>query len=76
MSRIHSPTFYAWVSVVTSLVTIGLKFSAWWLTDSVGMLSDAIESLVNLAAALVALWTLHYISTGADSDHNFGHGPG
>ena len=69
----RSPTFYAWLSVFTSLATIALKFAAWWLTGSVGMLSDAIESLVNLAAALVALWTLHYISTGADEDHNFGH---
>ena len=72
-ARVHSPTFYASMSVVTSIVTIGLKFSAWWITDSVGLLSDAIESLVNLAAALVALMTLHYISTGADDDHNFGH---
>lgn len=69
----RSPTFYAWLSVVTSLLTIGLKFGAWWLTGSVGLLSDAIESLVNLAAALVALWTLAYVSHGADDDHNFGH---
>jgi cation diffusion facilitator family transporter len=72
-TRVASPTDYAWMSVFTSVVTIGLKFAAWWVTDSVGLLSDAIESLVNLAAALVALWTLHYISTGADDDHNFGH---
>ena len=70
---VRSPTFFAWMSVLTSVVTIALKFAAWWVTDSVGLLSDAIESLVNLAAALVALWTLHYISTGADDDHNFGH---
>lgn len=69
----RSATFYAWLSVATSVVTITLKFGAWWLTGSVGLLSDAIESLVNLAAALVALWTLHYISHGADDDHNFGH---
>ena len=73
IARIHSPTDYAWMSVITSILTIGLKFAAWWVTDSVGLLSDAIESLVNLAAALVALWTLHYVSTGADEDHNFGH---
>ncbi len=71
--RVYSPTFFAWMSVITSLATITLKFAAWWVTDSVGLLSDAIESLVNLAAALVALWTLHYISTGVDEDHNFGH---
>ena len=72
-ARVRSPTDYAWLSVLTSVTTIALKFAAWWVTDSVGLLSDAIESLVNLAAALVALWTLHYISTGADEDHNFGH---
>jgi cation diffusion facilitator family transporter len=69
----RSPTFYAWLSVGTSLLTIALKFAAWGVTGSVGLLSDAIESLVNLAAALVALWTLHYIAGGSDDDHNFGH---
>jgi cation diffusion facilitator family transporter len=73
MNAHRSPTFYAWLSVLTSVVTIGLKFGAWWLTGSVGLLSDAIESLVNLAAALVALWTLAYVSHGADDDHHFGH---
>ena len=74
MSTTERPsTFYAWLSVATSLVTIALKFGAWQLTGSIGLLSDAIESLVNLAAAIVALWTLHYIATGADDDHNFGH---
>lgn len=72
-AQMGSSTSYAWLSVLTSIVTIALKFGAWLLTGSVGLLSDAIESLVNLAAALVALWTLHYVSTGADDDHNFGH---
>ena len=71
--RVHAATYYATMSVVTSIVTIALKFAAWRITDSIGLLSDAIESLVNLAAALVALMTLHYISAGADEDHNFGH---
>ncbi|MBL8525162.1 MAG: cation transporter [Betaproteobacteria bacterium] len=73
MDTHRSPVFYAWLSVLTSVITIGLKFGAWWLTGSVGLLSDAIESLVNLAAALVALWTLSYVSHGADDDHHFGH---
>ena len=72
-TEVRSPTFFAWLSVGTSLLTICLKFGAWWVTGSVGFLSDAIESLVNLAAALVALWTLNYIETGSDDDHNFGH---
>lgn len=73
MATTRSSTFYAWLSVVTSLLTIVLKFGAFWLTGSVGLLSDAMEALVNLVAALVALWTLYYVSVGADEDHNFGH---
>jgi cation diffusion facilitator family transporter len=66
-------TTYAWLSIATSLVTIALKFAAYHLTGSVGLLSDALESFVNLATALVALATLNYISEGADKEHNFGH---
>ena len=73
MSEERSPTAYALMSVITSIVVIGFKMAAWWVTGSAGLLSDAIESLVNLAAALVALWTLSYIAHGADEDHNFGH---
>ncbi len=73
MTPTRSPTFYAWLSVLTSIVVIALKTAAWWITGSTGLLSDAIESVVNLVAALVALWTLSYISHGADEDHNFGH---
>jgi cation diffusion facilitator family transporter len=73
MIKTPSPTFYAWLSVITSLVTISLKFGAFWLTGSVGLLSDAVESLVNLVTAFIALWTLYYISSEADEDHNFGH---
>jgi len=51
----RAPTFYAWLSVATSIVTIVLKFAAYFLTGSVGLLSDAIEAVVNIVAALVAL---------------------
>jgi cation diffusion facilitator family transporter len=61
------------MSILTSVVTIVFKTAAWWVTGSTGLLSDAIESLVNLVAALVALFTLSYIAAGADEDHNFGH---
>ena len=54
----RSPTFYAWLSVATSVVTIVLKFLAYYLTGSVGLLSDAIEAVVNIVAALVALAVL------------------
>ena len=52
------PTFYAWLSLATSLVTIVLKFAAYFLTGSVGLLSDAVEAVVNIVAALVALGVL------------------
>jgi cation diffusion facilitator family transporter len=69
----RSPRFYILFSVATSLVTMALKSLAFLLTGSVGLLSDALESGVNLAAALVATATLTYAHSGADEDHNFGH---
>ena len=69
----RSPTFYILFSVATSLITMALKSGAYLLTGSVGLLSDALESGVNLAAALVALATLSYAHSGEDHDHNFGH---
>jgi cation diffusion facilitator family transporter len=69
----RSPSFYIRFSVGTSILTMALKASAYLLTGSVGLLSDALESGVNLVAALVALATLSYASSGEDADHNFGH---
>ena len=69
----RSPSFYAWVSLATSIVTIILKFAAYYLTGSVGLLSDAIEAVVNIVAALVALGVLTYAEAGPDREHNFGH---
>ncbi|HEX7559433.1 MAG TPA: cation diffusion facilitator family transporter [Usitatibacter sp.] len=69
----RKPTFYAWLSLVTSILTIGLKFWAYYLTGSVGMLSDAVEAGVNIAAALVALGVLTYAEAKPDREHNFGH---
>ena len=66
-------TFYAWVSVATSVVVIVLKFAAYFLTGSVGLLSDAVESVVNIFAALVALTVLTYAAEKPDHEHNFGH---
>jgi cation diffusion facilitator family transporter len=66
-------TFYAWVSLATSVVVIGLKFAAYLLTGSVGLLSDAVESVVNIVAALVALAVLTYAADKPDREHNFGH---
>ncbi|MBD2595100.1 cation transporter [Nostoc spongiaeforme FACHB-130] len=64
---------YAFLSIAAAVVTIGLKFGAYLLTGSVGLLSDAIESCVNLLAALVALWALTYAAKPADAEHTFGH---
>ena len=63
---------YAWLSVGAALATIALKAVAWWLTDSVGLLSDALESLVNLAAALLALSMLRLAASPPDADHPYG----
>lgn len=65
---------YAWLSIAAALATIGLKTCAWWLTGSVGLLSDALESLVNLAGAVMALWMLHVAAQPADERHAYGHG--
>lgn len=66
-------TRFAWLSIAAALATITLKFSAYLLTDSVGLLSDAAESVVNLVAAIVALYALHIAAKPADKNHNFGH---
>jgi cation diffusion facilitator family transporter len=66
-------THYAWLSLATSLVVILLKTGAWWVTGSVALLSDALESGVNLVAAVIALISLTYASQAPDEDHPFGH---
>jgi cation diffusion facilitator family transporter len=63
---------FAWLSVAAALATIVLKGVAWWLTGSVGLLSDALESLVNLAAALLALSMLRLAAAPPDADHPYG----
>ena len=70
----HQLTRYAWLSIAAALATIVLKGVAWWLTGSVGLLSDAIESFVNLAGAVMALAMLSLAARPADHDHAFGHG--
>ncbi len=65
---------FAWLSIAAAVATIGLKLAAWLFTGSVGLLSDALESLVNLAGGIVALAMLEVASRPADEDHAFGHG--
>lgn len=65
---------YALLSLVAGVVVMALKIGAWWVTGSVGLLSDGLESLVNIAAAGVALWSLRMASRPPDARHQFGHG--
>lgn len=66
-------TRYAWLSIATAVVTIALKAGAWYITGSVGLLSDAAESVVNLVAAFFALIALRVAARPADKSHHFGH---
>ena len=63
---------YAWLSIAAALATITLKTFAWWLTGSVGLLSDALESLINLAAAVLALKMLRLAASPPDEDYPYG----
>jgi cation diffusion facilitator family transporter len=65
---------YAYLSIAAAIATIVLKGAAWWLTGSVGLLSDALESFVNLAGALMALAMLSLAAEPADETHAYGHG--
>lgn len=69
----QSPRFYAVLSIGAALLTITLKFWAYLLTGSIGLFSDAAESLVNLIAAVVALWALTLAARPPDEEHAFGH---
>ena len=68
-----SLTRFAWLSIAAAILTIGLKTAAYLITDSVGLLSDALESVVNLVGALMALAMLTIAVRPADEDHAYGH---
>lgn len=69
-----SLTRFAWLSIAAAVATMALKGVAYLLTGSVGLLSDALESLVNLAGALMALAMLTVAARPPDEDHAYGHG--
>lgn len=69
----NSPVKYVWISIAASIATIMLKGGAYYLTGSVGLLSDALESFINLAAAVTALVMITIAMTPPDRDHPFGH---
>src|SRR3970282_2996926 len=64
---------FAVLSIVAALVTIARKVLAWWLTDSVGLLSDAIEGTINIVGATVALAMISVAARPPDEDHAFGY---
>src|SRR5262245_11743293 len=72
MNRVSLVRF-AWLSIAAAVATITLKAAAWWLTGSVGLLSDALESIVNLAAAVVTLAMLSIAARPPDDDYAHGY---
>jgi len=68
-----SLTHYTWMSLISALLTVGLKSAAYWITGSVGLLSDALESIVNFVAALIALIALTIAAQPPDDEHAYGH---
>ena len=60
-------------SIVVAAVVLGLKYLAYWVTGSVALYSDALESIVNLITAAVALYAIHVSAQPADRRHQFGH---
>jgi cation diffusion facilitator family transporter len=69
-----SPRRYAIYSIAASILTLALKFGAWGMTGSVGLLSDATESIVNLTAGMLALTAITIAMRPADHSHSYGHG--
>lgn len=67
-------TRYAWLSIAAAVITITLKSGAYFVTGSIGLLSDALESIINLVAAVVALWILKIAAQPPDDEHMYGHG--
>lgn len=65
---------YLWLALATAVATVVIKGLAAALTGSIGLLSDALESVVNLVAAVVAMWALYLSAKPADHNHDFGHG--
>jgi cation diffusion facilitator family transporter len=65
---------FLWLSIATAIATVAIKGMAAWITNSVGLWSDAMESTVNLVAAIVALWAIRLSAKPADDNHDFGHG--
>lgn len=72
-TRLLTPKRLLWASIAVAVTTITLKTLAWYVTDSVGLLSDAMESFVNLASAVFALMMVTIAQRPADDEHPYGH---
>lgn len=72
-SALASTGAIAAASVAVGIVVLGLKFAAYWLTGSVALYSDALESIVNVAASAAALWAIQVSAKPADANHPYGH---
>ncbi len=70
----HRARDYAYLSIAASLLTMALKFGAFFLTGSVGLFSDAVESVVNLTAGVIAVLAIVQAQRPADDSHAYGHG--
>ena len=66
-------TSFALLSLAAAIVTIALKLVAWYITGSVGLLSDALESIVNVMAAAATLWLLYLSARPPDDRHAYGY---
>ncbi len=71
--KAKSARFYTLLSILAAIVTIALKYGAYKLTGSVGLLSDALESIINLVTALFAFWAVSFAAKPPDEQHQFGH---
>jgi cation diffusion facilitator family transporter len=72
-TRFLTPKRLLWASIAVAVITITLKTLAWYVTDSVGLLSDAMESFVNLASAVFGLMMVTIAQRPADDEHPYGH---
>lgn len=66
-------TRFAWLSIAAAMLTLTLKGAAYFVTGSVGLLSDAVESIVNLVGGFMSLWMLRVAAQPADEEHTYGH---
>lgn len=63
----------AWISLGVSLVALGLKYAAWSVSGSIALKSDALETVINVSAAIGGLWAIHLAERPADDNHTYGH---